>query len=231
MIQFKVAEVFYSLQGEGKYMGVPSLFIRLSGCPMRCQWCDTPYASWEPEGEMYGLDQLIALCDQYPLAQHIVITGGEPLSFPQLPQLVQGYRSLNKVVTLETAGIIYLETEAQLISLSPKLSNSDPVDAPKHLARHQKLRKNTQPVRDFIEAGHDIQFKFVVANKSDLIEVQELLQEYQVQSLEQVYLMPFTQDPQQFAEFSKEVASWCLETGMSLSHRLHVQLWDDLRGT
>lgn len=233
---FKIAETFYSLQGEGKYLGVPSYFIRLSGCPMRCIWCDTPYASWEPEGELWDLSEIQEDLDKYPQAGHVVITGGEPYSFPNIAVLVDFFKKQSKIVTMETAGIHYIETQADLISLSPKTSHSDPIDT-KHVQRHRKLRKNLKPLQGFVQNSQDVQWKFVVQSREDLEEIRDILSEsgvyqaYTTHALHQVYLMPFTEDAQQFENQLKKVADWCLQEGYSLSHRLHVQLWNDERGT
>jgi 7-carboxy-7-deazaguanine synthase len=81
-----VSEVFYSLQGEGLMIGVPSVFVRSSGCNLRCRWCDTPYASWSPEGEHQSVEQLMKEIERYP-SRHVVLTGGEPMIAPELPAL------------------------------------------------------------------------------------------------------------------------------------------------
>src|SRR5215471_17665810 len=75
----KVSEIFYSIQGEGMLAGVPSVFVRLSGCNLRCSWCDTPYTSWNPEGEQRTLPQIVAQVEQHRTARHVVLTGGEPM--------------------------------------------------------------------------------------------------------------------------------------------------------
>src|SRR5258707_4376928 len=79
VITVKIAEIFYSVQGEGALVGVPSIFIRTSGCNLRCVWCDTPYTSWRPEGDDLALAEILARVGAYPQARHVVLTGGEPL--------------------------------------------------------------------------------------------------------------------------------------------------------
>ena len=74
-----ISEIFYSIQGEGELTGVPSVFVRTSGCNLRCAWCDTPYASWNPEGEMRTVAQLVATVQESRAARHVVLTGGEPM--------------------------------------------------------------------------------------------------------------------------------------------------------
>src|ERR1035438_6811188 len=82
----KIAEIFYSIQGEGTLAGVPSVFVRTSGCNLRCTWCDTPYTSWEPQGEERDIESILEEVDRYG-APHVVITGGEPMIAPQIDEL------------------------------------------------------------------------------------------------------------------------------------------------
>src|SRR5215470_5126531 len=87
----KIAELFYSIQGEGALVGVPSVFVRTSGCNLRCEWCDTPYTSWRPEGSDWTLDRILAEVSAYP-ASHVVVTGGEPMIAPEIVPLTQRLR-------------------------------------------------------------------------------------------------------------------------------------------
>src|SRR6476620_1763758 len=99
----KLSELFYSIQGEGKLVGVPSVFIRASGCNLRCSWCDTPYASWNPEGEDLPVEEIVRRVQGYlspttpdsersddpgsPRRTHVVLTGGEPMIMPEVKNL------------------------------------------------------------------------------------------------------------------------------------------------
>src|SRR5438874_9898678 len=83
----KIAEIFYSIQGEGVLTGVPSVFVRTSGCNLRCVWCDTPYTSWQPEGDELTLHAILSRIDEHPQARHVVLTGGEPMIAPQAVEL------------------------------------------------------------------------------------------------------------------------------------------------
>ncbi len=78
----RIAEIFYSVQGEGSLVGVPSVFVRTSGCNLRCSWCDTPYTSWNPEGEDLTLDEILDRASSFSAARHVVLTGGEPMIAP-----------------------------------------------------------------------------------------------------------------------------------------------------
>src|ERR1700758_3861717 len=86
--ELKIAELFYSLQGEGSLVGVPSFFIRTSGCNLRCSWCDTPYTSWQPEGSDLSLGQILDEVKAHP-ARHVVVTGGEPMIPPEIIALTE----------------------------------------------------------------------------------------------------------------------------------------------
>lgn len=100
-----IAETFTSIQGEGKLAGEPSFFIRVSGCNLRCAWCDTPYASWAPEGARRSIDDLLAEARRSGM-ERIVLTGGEPLIFPQITDLCRGLMRAGLHVTVETAGTV-----------------------------------------------------------------------------------------------------------------------------
>src|ERR1700719_4363969 len=84
----KIAEIFYSIQGEGMLLGVPSVFVRTSGCNLRCSWCDTPYTSWNPEGDELSLDKILERVREYP-SLHVVVTGGEPMIAPEIAALTE----------------------------------------------------------------------------------------------------------------------------------------------
>lgn len=121
----KIAETFTSIQGEGKLTGVPSFFIRVSGCNLRCVWCDTPYASWKPEGTVRSIESLVdeagASC-----TRHVVVTGGEPMLFEPVTALTRRLKEAGFHITIETAGTIDRAVTCDLMSISPKLSNSVP---------------------------------------------------------------------------------------------------------
>ena len=122
----KIAELFYSLQGEGSLVGVPSVFIRTSGCNLRCVWCDTPYTSWQPEGAEQDLDQILSAVRSFQAARHVVVTGGEPMIAPEIVPLTERLRALGLHITVETAGTVFQPVACDLMSISPKLSGSTP---------------------------------------------------------------------------------------------------------
>src|SRR5690349_8074647 len=123
----KIAELFYSIQGEGKLMGVPSAFVRASGCNLRCGWCDTPYASWTPEGEDMTVAAVVEAVRGFR-CRHVVLTGGEPMIMPDIAELSAAFKQRDLHVTIETAATVFKDVAVDLASLSPKLSNSTPHD-------------------------------------------------------------------------------------------------------
>lgn len=125
MAGLRIAEIFTSLQGEGLWLGTPSTFVRISGCNLRCTWCDTPYASWNPEGSVRSVDEITNDVAGRNVA-HIVLTGGEPMLFDPVEELASALRERGHTITIETAGTVFRELPCDLMSISPKLSNSTP---------------------------------------------------------------------------------------------------------
>jgi 7-carboxy-7-deazaguanine synthase len=187
----KISELFFSLQGEGKLTGVPSVFIRASGCNLRCTWCDTPYASWNPEGEVLTVPAIIDAVAKFP-ARHVVVTGGEPMIMPDIAELCSALKERHYHITIETAATVFEDVAVDLASLSPKLSNSTPRerDGGRFAIQHEKLRLNIPVIQKFIDTSPDFQLKFVVAEESDLCEIDQILAHLKQWSPADVLLMP-----------------------------------------
>src|SRR6476661_8098650 len=96
----------YSIEGEGKLVGVPSVFVRASGCNLRCIWCDTPYSSWTPEGEDVAVDQIVQKVREFG-APHVVVTGGEPMIMPDIAPLCDALHEQKLHITIETAATVF----------------------------------------------------------------------------------------------------------------------------
>ena len=121
-----ISEIFHSIQGEGILAGTPSVFVRTSGCNLRCNWCDTPYASWDPQGEELSLDRIVTEVLALE-SRHCVVTGGEPMIASGITDLAARLATEGRHLTIETAGTIAPDgIFCDLASLSPKLSNSKP---------------------------------------------------------------------------------------------------------
>ena len=223
----RVAEIFYSVQGEGSLIGVPSVFVRTSGCNLRCLWCDTPYTSWNPEGEHLALDAIIARIVEYPAARHVVLTGGEPMIAPGIVDLSNDLRARGYHITVETAGTVFAPVPCDLMSISPKLANSTP-DGP-FRAQHERLRRNPETLRNLI-SQFDYQLKFVIADENDLSEVQELAGAIEAPAAK-IILMPEGVDEKTLSQRGAMVAELCKRFGYRFSPRLHVHLYGKRRGT
>ena len=247
----KIAEIFYSIQGEGKLAGVPSVFVRVAGCNLRCVWCDTPYASWEPAGEEMTAGGIVAEVVKHP-AGHVVVTGGEPMMFGDLPELIGRLKAAGKHVTVETAGTLWLEDlpvragerGIDLASVSPKLLNSVPTEREggRFAVMHERQRENLEVMKNFALGGGGVvkecQWKFVLAKPGDLGEVEDLLARLNGQLPassrvvpKDVVLMPEGVDAATLTQRSRWLAELCKEKGYRMSLRLQVYLWGNKRGT
>ena len=221
----KIAEIFHSLQGEGSLVGVPSVFVRTSGCNLRCSWCDTPYTSWKPEGEERSLDAILSAVAEYP-ARHAVVTGGEPMIAPGIVELTEGLRARGLHITIETAGTVFAPVACDLMSISPKLANSTPEGS--WATKHERLRFQPDILRQLMSA-YDYQLKFVVAQPEDLAEIQRMLDQIAADR-GKVILMPEGIDAAVLRERGLWLAEIAKREGFRYSPRLHVDLWGNRRG-
>lgn len=228
-----ISETFYSLQGEGELTGVPSFFIRTAGCNLRCNWCDTPYASWNPEGREMSVDELVAAVAATP-ARHAVLTGGEPMIARDLPALAAALRLAGMHITIETAATVAPDGVAcDLASLSPKLANSRPDDRlpAAWRERHEATRLRPDVIRSWID-GYDVQLKFVVASPADLDEIDALLAEVgRDVPAHKILLMPEATTLERMRERSAWLGEVCKARGHRYAHRLHIELYGNKRGT
>ena len=222
----KIAELFYSLQGEGSLVGVPSVFVRTSGCNLRCSWCDTPYTSWQPEGEELTLGQILMQVRAF-CCRHVVVTGGEPMIAPEIVALTAQLREAGLHITIETAGTVFQPVACDLMSISPKLANSTPEG--QWSAQHERLRFQPATLQQ-LTAAFDYQLKFVIQNPADLEEVRSLVSTLDADRA-RVILMPEGIDRERLRERSVWLAEICKENGFRFSPRLHVDLYGNRRGT
>ena len=229
-----ISEIFYSVQGEGELVGVPSVFVRTSGCNLRCAWCDTPYASWHPEGETMTVEEIVARVLAFP-ARHVVLTGGEPMAARDIHALAAQLHAHGKHITIETAGTLPPEGIAcDLASLSPKLRNSTPVPgtiSDAWIERHERTRLQSEIICQWI-AGHDCQLKFVVETAVDLEEIRALLAALSVDVPPwKVLLMPQGTDIETLDGREDFLLEACKSDGYRYCHRLHIQLFGNTKGT
>ncbi len=223
-----ISEVFHSVQGEGRFIGIPSSFVRTSGCNLRCWFCDTPYTSWEPEGSERSLEELMTELTSFN-CEHVVITGGEPLLVPEMISFTQQLKAKSHFITFETAGTVLQDVKADLMSISPKLANSTPVGTSWE-SRHNARRHQPEVIREMV-ARFPYQIKFVIDQPHDLNDVEEWLKEFPEIESENIYLMPQGTELEELQ--SKE--SWLTEEANSrnwqISPRKHIELFGNTRGT
>ena len=222
----KIAEVFYSVQGEGKLIGVPSVFVRTSGCNLRCKWCDTPYTSWNPEGEARTVESLVDEVCAYR-ARHVVLTGGEPLLMKESIQLTKELKARGMHITVETAGTVWSPVSCDLMSISPKLANSTPND-PYWGALHERTRLQMEVLLRLM-GEHEYQLKFVVAEPNDMSEILDLVGDLSAPA-ENVMLMPEGRSAEAIRAKAQWLVPLCLQHGFRFSPRVHIDIWGDKRG-
>ncbi|MCH7527540.1 MAG: 7-carboxy-7-deazaguanine synthase QueE [Planctomycetes bacterium] len=227
----QIAEIFYSIQGEGKLMGIPSSFIRTSGCNLRCVWCDTPYTSWEPQGEEIDVQKIVERVKSYP-TRYAVLTGGEPMIQSEVTELTRSLRDAGLHITIETAATVYRDVVCDLASLSPKLSNSTPHQRAggRHAAGHDRDRINVEVIQRFMNE-FDHQLKFVVDRPPDVDEIDTLLERLSGVEADDVLLMPQGTEPAELSEKGSWVAELCKERGFRFCPRLHIMLYGNVRRT
>lgn len=233
----KISEIFHSIQGEGRLVGTPSVFIRTSVCNLRCSWCDTPYTSWNPEFTELSLSSILEQTQQLASRNgdsttHVVITGGEPfLHETELLELCDRLAAQGFHITVETNATVFASVNAHLISMSPKLSNSTPPGAA--AKSHESQRLNADVIRAFlakyVPPERDVQVKFVIDSESDLVEVVELEKRIRIPK-EKILLMPQAREPEELLSKSRLLAELCRKTGYGFSPRLHIELFGNRRG-
>jgi len=224
----RISEIFYSLQGEGFLAGIPSVFVRLAGCPLRCKWCDTKYAWDQKSGTDYGINEIVEAVNRAD-GRFIVITGGEPMINSDLPQLTKELKARDKHITIETAGIAFIPAlPCDLMSISPKLSNSTPTE-PELAAIHEDSRLDLAVLRELID-NYKYQLKFVVDSQADLSEIQQTIEEIGNVDLEKVMLMPQAQTREEYLQKALLVSDWCKRSGLRFCHRLQVLFWENQKG-
>ena len=250
----RIAEIFRSIQGEGRLTGMESVFVRVSGCNLRCRYCDTPYASWTPEGEDLSVDEILDRVEELrdspspsfltPIraaghvasssvgpVRHIVLTGGEPMLFAELIPLTIRLRDQQWSMTIETSGTLYLPVACDLMSISPKLSNStpSPEQAPRWASRHEYNRHASDVIRRLI-AEYDYQLKFVIDSPEDCREIDAYLAAFPEIQRNRVMFMPQGTDADALAKKGAWLESYCAAEGFLYCPRRQVEWFGTRRG-
>ncbi len=231
----RIAEIFRSLQGEGRLTGVESVFVRTSGCNLRCRFCDTRYASWEPEGDYLSVEEVVARVERIAAETalgHVVVTGGEPMMLPELVLLCAALRRRGMHITIETAGTRYQPVECDLMAVSPKLSNSTPnvEEAPQWIGLHERNRAAPDVLRR-LNDEYDCQFKFVVDSLADCEEVTAYLADFPEIDRGRILLMPMGTKAAELAAKARWIELYCEEHGLRFCPRRHIEWFGCRRGT
>ncbi|MCU4800246.1 7-carboxy-7-deazaguanine synthase QueE [Halobacteria archaeon HArc-gm2] len=235
-----VNEVFYSLQGEGKLAGTPTVFVRTSGCNLRCWFCDSYHTSWEPTHAWMTLDEILAEVTDHD-ADHVVLTGGEPLMHEASIELLDRLGEAGYHTTVETNGTIYRDAHVDLASISPKLASSTPTESKdprgegEWAEKHEANRIDMDDLAALVDA-YESQLKFVVTGRDDMEEIEDLVERVRSATTSaiadsDILLMPEGTTRDQLDRSRNDVAELAMEYGYRYTPRLHVDLWNDAPGT
>lgn len=220
----RMTEIFYSLQGEALTSGLPTVFVRLTGCPLRCVYCDTTYSF--TGGERLSLEAIMADIAQYP-CKRICITGGEPLAQPNCIALINRLLEAGYEISLETAGALSVADVPEAVSKVMDIKTPSSGESDKNL--WSNLDYLTQ---------HD-QLKFVIMNRSDYEWSKQQLIDYKLdQKVGTVWFSPMfnVHDSKDSAvevpNLARELAEWILEDAIPvrLQLQLHKIIWADAKG-
>jgi 7-carboxy-7-deazaguanine synthase len=247
LFRVRIAEIYSSLQGEGRLTGTPSVLVRASGCNLRCWFCDTPFTSWRPEGEDLDVAEIVAEVERLkhaggpwtrllqgadPTLRHVILTGGEPMLYAELMPLCTQLRDRGWHVTIETSGTLYLPVACDLMSISPKLASSTPVSAGAGTwtERHERDRHQPAVIRQLLDE-YDCQLKFVIDSPADCAAVETWRQEFPAATPEKIWLMPQGVEPGELQQAATWLEPYCAEHGYHFCPRKHIEWFGPGRGT
>ncbi len=208
----RITEIFYSLQGESKTVGLPTVFIRLTGCPLRCQYCDTEYAF--QGGSTLSIDSIVEQAKNFS-TPYITVTGGEPLAQKNCLQLLKKLADNNLNVALETSGALDIgQVDDRVIKI---MDLKTPGSGEMHRNRYQNI--------DFLKS--DDQVKFVITHREDYDWSKSIVEKFQINQRCEILFSPGaeTQNPVQLAD-------WILEDQLPVrfQFQLHKILWGNVAG-
>ena len=229
----KVCEMFKSIQGEGRLIGVVSVLIHLWGCNLRCKWCDEKKCLKKGEYQEMTLSDIISKMGKYH-CKHIIISGGEPMLSSEISQFTKMLKLEGYHITVETNGtIVKKDLAADLISMSPKLLNSVPdYTNPEQFKIYNERRLNIKAIKFYMK-NFDYQVKFVVEDESDSMEVEKIiseLREVPTYDEEKILMMPLSSSRRELFKVQKRIAELCIKKGYRYGNRLHLQIWGKCSG-
>lgn len=209
----RITEIFYSLQGEANTVGLPTVFIRLTGCPLRCQYCDTAYAF--SGGVIYQLEEVLNEVKSHS-AKYVTVTGGEPLAQPDCIPLLKALCDQGYEVSLETSGAL------DISEVDPRVVRVMDLKTPGSNEMHRNLLDNIAELN-----SHD-QVKFVICNEEDYQWARELNRDYALEDkVADVLFSPSKNELE-----PKQLAEWILKDKLNvrMQVQLHKYLWGDEPG-
>jgi len=210
--ELNINEIFFSLQGESSKVGLPTIFIRLSGCPLRCQYCDTAYAFHE--GSKISIDNIIQDIAQYQ-TKHVTVTGGEPLAQRACHELLRKLCDGGYHVSLETSGAI------NIANVDERVMKIVDIKTP------SSEEESKNKFENFKYLNKDDQLKFVICNHTDY--------EWSKQKLNELKLTDYCEvlfSPEHESQNPTELANWILEDQLNvrMQVQLHKYLWGNVLG-
>ena len=217
----KLSEVFYSIQGEGPHVGKPAIFIRLAGCNLSCEWCDSKFASRGTQQFDVSHDDILNVVAKYGNCKHIVWTGGEPLiQAADIAKTVREFKKAGYFQELETNGTIAPFPLNALIdswNVSPKL----------HSSGGEPYKRVGEILAVWVTLVRNVTFKFAIKTDNDLREIELITSKFQIPP-SQIMLMPVMTD--RSPEMYQWVAEVCKKSGCRFSPRLQIDIYGDRRG-
>ena len=207
-----VNEIFYSIQGESLSSGLPTIFIRLTGCPLRCQYCDTSYAF--TEGKKKSFEKIIEEIKKYK-CMNVTITGGEPLSQKNTKDFINLLISDSYNVSVETSNAVSIKNINDATTIVLDIKTPDSNESDKNLIENYKFLKKCD------------QIKFVICSKSDYQWAKDYINKYELNEICNIIMSPSfgEMDIQMLAEFMLKD-----NLPVRLQTQLHKLIWNDQRG-
>ena len=211
-MSLRLTEIFHSLQGEAARTGLPTVFIRLTGCPLRCTWCDTTYSF--TGGSAWEIADILAEVARHP-TRHVCVTGGEPLAQKECPALLQALCDAGYDVCLETSGALDIST------IDPRVARIMDLKAPASGECERNLWSNLR----HLKAGDEL--KIIIADRADYDWACQQLTQHRLADL-----CPVLLSPAQGSQDARQLAEWILQDGLPvrLQLQLHKLLWGNMQG-
>ena len=208
----RITEIFSSIQGETSKIGLPTIFIRLTGCPLRCQYCDTSYAFYG--GKVMFFKDIIHQVKQFNY-KDVCVTGGEPLAQPNSKQLLKDLVDLDFQVSLETGGSINIEGIDERIKIIMDIKTPDSGELTKNRWKNIELLKKSD------------ELKFVICSIGDYQWSKEIIEKYKINEICPILFSPCSEsmDP-------RDLAEWILTDQLSIRFQMQIHkiLWDNQPG-